>query len=64
MVTIGGKSCANGTGSSGGCTVGNVAIGTDVAITVTCDGYADYSDTANITSETTTLSITLTADGG
>lgn len=61
VVTIGGKSCANGTGSEGGCTVKDVAVGTGVAVSVTCEGYENYTDTADITAETTTMSITLTA---
>ena len=60
MVTIGGKSCANGTGVSGGCTVKDVVVGEGVAVSVTCEGYEDYSATEDITAETTTLSITLT----
>ena len=64
IVTIGGKSCANGTGAAGGCTVNGVTVGTGVAVTVTCEGYTDYSATEDITTETTTLSITLTAEGG
>ena len=60
-VTIGGKSCANGTGSTGGCTVKDVAVGTGVAVSVTCEGYETYTATADITTETTTMSITLTA---
>lgn len=61
IVTIGDKSCANGTGSSGGCTVSGVAIGENVAVSVTCEGYEDYTATEDITAETTSLSITLTA---
>lgn len=62
VVTIGGKSCANGTGSSGGCTVSGVEIGTGVSVSVTCEGYEAYTATEDITSETTSLSITLTAE--
>lgn len=62
MVTINGKSCANGTGSGGGCTVKDVPIGEGVEVSVTCEGYVDYTATEDITSETTTLSITLTAE--
>lgn len=61
IVTIGGKSCPSGTGSSGGCTVSGVEIGEDVAVSATCDGYEDYTDTITVTEETSTLSITLTA---
>ena len=64
IVTIGGQSCANGTGSSGGCKVSGVEIGEGVEVTVTCEGYEDYTDTADITTETTTISITLTATNG
>ena len=60
VVTIGDKSCANGTGSGGGCTVKGVAIGEGVTVSVTCTGYVDYTATEDITAETTTLSITLT----
>lgn len=61
IVTIGGKSCANGTGSGGGCSVKDVPIGEGVEISVTCEGYETYTATEDITAETTTLSITLTA---
>jgi hypothetical protein len=61
VVTIGDKSCANGTGSGGGCTVKDVTIGEGVTVTVTCEGYEDYTATEDITAETTTMSITLTA---
>lgn len=64
VVTIGGKSCANGTGSSGGCTVKGVSVGENVAVSVTCEGYEDYSDTITVTSSTSSLSITLTAEEG
>lgn len=64
IVTIGGKSCANGTGSSGGCTVSGVAIGEGVAVSVTCEGYETYTATEDITSETTSLTIALTATVG
>jgi len=62
IVTIGGKSCANGTGSEGGCTVKDVPVGTGVSVSVTCEGYEAYTATEDITSETTSLSITLTAE--
>ena len=43
----------------------DVPIGENVSVTVTCEGYEDYTATEDITAETTTLSITLTvADGG
>ena len=62
IVTIGGKSCANGTGSGGGCTVKDVPVGTGVSVSVTCEGYEAYTATEDITAETTSLSITLTAE--
>ena len=62
IVTIGGKSCANGTGTGGGCTVKDVPVGTGVSVSVTCEGYEAYAATEDITAETTTLSITLTAE--
>ena len=40
----------------------DVPIGEDVAVSVTCEGYEDYTATEDITAETTTLSITLTAE--
>ena len=58
-VSVGGKTGT--TGSQGGCTVTGVEIGEDVAVAVTCDGYENYSDTITVTSETSTLAITLTA---
>ena len=61
IVTIGTQSCANGTGSGGGCTVKDVPIGEGVTVTVTCEGYEDYTATEDITAETTTLTIALTA---
>ena len=61
IVTIGDKSCSNGTGSSGGCTVSGVTVGEGVAVSVTCEGYEDYTATEDITAETTSLTITLTA---
>ena len=61
IVTIGTQSCANGTGSGGGCTVKDGPIGEDVAVSVTCEGYEDYTATEDITAETTTLTIALTA---
>ncbi len=38
-----------------------VEIGTGVTVSVTCEGYEDYTATEDITAETTTMSITLTA---
>ena len=58
-VTIGGNTGT--TGSAGGCTVSGVTVGDGVTVTVTCEGYEDYTATEDITSETTSLSITLTA---
>ena len=60
IVTIDGKSCANGTGSSGGCTVSGVTIGDNISVSVTCEGYIDYTDTIIVSSDTTSLSIVLT----
>ena len=42
----------------------DVPVGTGVTVSVTCDGYVDYTNTEDITTETTSLSITLTAEGG
>lgn len=61
VVTIGDVTCSNGTGSAGGCTLKDVAVGTGVTVSVTAEGYTSYSDTADITSETTSLTIKLTA---
>lgn len=61
IVTIGGKSCSNGTGSAGGCTINGVALGEGVTVSVTCEGYENYSDTINVSSSTSSLTITLTA---
>ena len=38
------------------------SAGATVAVSVTCEGYEDYTATEDITAETTTLSITLTAE--
>ena len=61
IVTIGDVTCSNGTGSAGGCTLRDVAIGEGVTVTVTAEGYTDYSGTVDITSETTSMTIKLTA---
>ena len=61
IVTIGDVTCSNGTGSAGGCTLRDVAVGTGVSVSVTAEGYTSYSDTADITSETTSMTIKLTA---
>jgi len=49
------------TGPAGGCTLKGVPVGT-VTITATKEGYVDYSDSETITSETTSLEITLTEE--
>ena len=61
IVTIGDVTCSNGTGSAGGCTLKDVSIGTGVTVSVTAEGYTSYSGTADITSETTSMTIKLTA---
>lgn len=52
------------TGSAGGCTLSNVPLGT-YTVTATCTGYTDYTGSENltVTSETTTLSISMTSTG-
>ena len=40
----------------------DVPVGTGVTVSVTCEGYVDYTATEDITTETTTLSITLTEE--
>lgn len=49
------------TGSAGGCTLTAVPTGVKT-ITATKEGYTEYSDEVTVTSETSTLSITLTAE--
>lgn len=46
------------TGNAGGCTLRNVPLGT-VTITATKEGYENYTQEVNITSETETLEIIL-----
>ncbi len=46
------------TGNAGGCTLRNVPVGT-VTITATKEGYENYTQEVNITSETETLEIIL-----
>lgn len=53
-VSIGNKS---GTTTNGTVTIENVSIADNVAITATAENYKDYSNTTNITSSTTTLTI-------
>ena len=48
------------TGPAGGCTLKNVPVGT-VTVTAVKDGYVDYSKSEIITSDTSSLSIVLTA---
>lgn len=49
---------ASTTGNAGGCTLRNVPVGT-VTITATKEGYENYTQEVNITSETETLEIIL-----
>lgn len=61
-VTIG--STQNRTGSAGGCTLQNIADG-EQTVTVTADGFEDYTDTITVSEDSTSFTITLTpADGG
>ena len=50
-------------GSAGGCTLSNVEYGT-YTVTATCSGYENYTGAENltVTSETTTLNITMTTE--
>ena len=61
IVTIGDVTCTNGTGSAGGCTLKDIAIGEGVNVTVTAEGYESYSATEDITASTTSMTIKLTA---
>ena len=56
------KTFTGTTGSAGGCTLSNVTFGT-YTVTATCTGYENYTgaETLTVTSETTTLNISLTA---
>ena len=58
-VAVKDKGISGTTGVAGGCTLSNVPVG-NVIITAIKEGYADYSHEETITSETTSLSITLT----
>ena len=58
-VAVKDKSISGTTGVAVGCTLSNVPVG-NVIITATKEGYADYSHEETITSETNSLSITLT----
>ena len=49
-----------GTGSSGGSTISNLLYGT-YSVTITCDGYEDYTGTLTVDSASSTETITLTA---
>ena len=48
------------TGSAGGCTLQNVADG-EQTITVTAEGFENYSGTITVSSENTSFTISLTA---
>lgn len=50
------------TGSAGGCTLSNVPTGIQT-ITVTKEGYDEYSDSITVSSENTSFDITLTPTG-
>ena len=49
-----------GTGSSGGSTISELAYG-EYTVSVTCDGYEDYTGTLTVDSVSSTETITLTA---
>ena len=59
IVTIG--EITGTTGSAGGCTLSNVPEGSQT-VTVTCDGFTNYSDTINVSEENTSFTISLTAE--
>lgn len=48
------------TGSAGGCTISDVPEGT-YSVVATATGYDEYTGTLEVSEETTTLTITLTA---
>lgn len=60
IVTIGDVT-GSGTGSAGGCTLTGVTVADNVAVTVTCDGYTEYSSTVDIAEDTNALTFKLTA---
>lgn len=49
------------TGSAGGCTLNNISVG-EQTITVTADGYEDYSENITISNENNSFNITLTSE--
>lgn len=63
IVTIGDVT-GSGTGSAGGCTLSGVTVAENVAVTITCEGYNEFTDTVDIADDTTTLTFKLTAEGG
>ena len=59
LITLTGAETFTGTtGSAGGCSLNNVPVGS-YTVTATKTGYAEYSSTLTVTSETTTLTIEL-----
>lgn len=58
VVTVNGKTGT--TGSSGGCTVSGIMDGT-YTVTVTADGFEDYSGEKTVSSDSTSFTINLTA---
>lgn len=57
-VTIGAKSGT--TGSAGGCTLTDIPDG-DNTVTVTAEGFVDYTDTITVSADDTEFTISLTA---
>ena len=53
-------SVQNRTGSAGGCTLQNIEDG-EQTVTVTCDGYEDYTDTITVSENSNSFTISLTA---
>lgn len=47
------------TGSAGGCTINNVPLG-EIIVNAQKEGYDYYDDTVTVTSETTSITITMT----
>lgn len=60
IVAVEGTGVTGTTGAAGGCTLRSVPVGRRV-ISATKSGYESYSHEELVTSETTNLSITLTA---
>lgn len=56
-VTVGENSGT--TGSAGGCTIRNVPDG-QATVTVTKEGYDEYTDTITVSEDSTTFTVTLT----